>query len=671
MIRIGIDTGGTFTDFVVVEDGAVRTWKEPSTPEDPSRAILEGIRRAVGTTQGAEIIHGSTVATNALLEGRHARVAFVTNRGFEDLIEIGRQARPALYDLDVERPPEIVPRELRFGVAGRRHADGSVAEPIDPADLDRTAGAIRSAGAEAVAICLLHAWIDPSDEEAVARALAAEGMTVSVSSRLVPEFREYERASTVIVNAAVAPVMARYLTRLAGALRDGGRGPSVFRVMGSNGGALSPEVAGQEAVRTVLSGPAAGVTAAGWCGASIGRDRIISFDMGGTSTDVSLIEAGPRMTTEGSVAGHPVRVPMIDIHTVGAGGGSIGWRDPGGALKVGPRSAGADPGPACYGRGGPPTVTDANLVLGRLVADRFLDGRMPLDRDAAHRAVEAIGKECGLGLEAAAEGMVTVAEATMVRAIRVISLYRGHEPADFSLLAFGGAGGLHAAAIASALEMRHAWIPANPGVFSALGMTVADVVRDRSAAFPPGGSDAPETIEAIFSGLERTCGEALAADGVDFSRRRFERFLDLRYRGQSFEITIAWEPEWRAAYHEAHRRRFGHARPETPVECVALRVRGIGVVDPPRLDAPPAHGQSLAASRVGEGALIWRGSRYTAAHHDRGALPTCDGPHGAGVLTGPALVLESGATTFVPPASRCWLDRSGHLHLDPAPGGEP
>jgi len=667
MLRIGIDTGGTFTDFAIVEDGRIRTWKEPSTPKDPSRAILAGLRRAVASSAGAEIVHGSTVATNALLEGRTARVAFVTNRGFEDILEIGRQARPDLYNLNVERPPSLVPRELRFGVGGRRRADGSEEEPLDPDDLARLAKELQASGASSVAVCLLHSWADPAHEEEVARVVGKHAMICSISSRIVREYREYERASTVTVNAAVAPVMSRYLGRLAKSLdaKASSRGTRL-RIMGSSGGALSPEAAGEEAVRTVLSGPAAGVRAAEWVGASIGLRRVISFDMGGTSTDVSLIEGTARLTTEGSVAGHPIRIPTLDIHTVGAGGGSVGWRDPGGALRVGPASAGADPGPACYGRGGPPTVTDANLVLGRLVADRFLDGRMPLDVEAARKAVAGLARQTRLSLQQTAEGMLDVVEATMARAIRVISLFRGHEPGDFALMAFGGAGGLHAASLADALDMERAIIPAEPGVFSALGMTVADVVRDRSMSlFADLQTARAASIQEDFVALERACRKDLESWGVPSSRIGFQRTIDLRYRGQSYELNMPYRDSVRlkAAFHDEHDRRFGHRREAQPVEIVALRVRGTGRIDPPRLSRIRQTGRGIGASLLGGGKVVWKGRALQAPRHDRDKLPATDGKKAGQRVDGPALILESGATTFVPPGWASWLDRMGHLHL--------
>ncbi len=664
MLRIGIDTGGTFTDFVVVDDSGITTWKEPSTPDDPSRAILAGLDRILKAAPrggGPDVIHGSTVATNALLEGKTARAAFITNRGFEDMLEIGRQARPDLYDIDVERPESLVPRERRFGLAGRLGADGAELEPLVMEDLTRLAKDLAAARVASVAICLLHSYADPRHEETVARALTGVGLAVSVSSRLVREYREYERASTAAVNAAVGPVVSRYLGNLSAGLSE--RGIGALRVMGSNGGALSSRTAGEEAVRTVLSGPAAGVRGAVYAGRLIGCPAMISFDMGGTSTDVSLIPGEARLTADGMVAGHPVRIPMIDIHTVGAGGGSIAWRDPGGALRVGPASAGAEPGPACYGRGGPPTVTDANLLLGRIVPERFLDGRMPLDLEAARRAVGALARELGMETVFAAEGIVTVAEATMARAIRVISLYRGFEPADFALVAFGGAGGLHAASLAASLEMGRAIVPAEPGVFSAFGMTVADVERDRSASVLESAARMnPAALAAAFAPLEAAARDDLRADGVTPDRIGFIRSVDARYAGQSYELNLPVDPadgsygSWHERFHDEHERRFGYRREGEPVELVTLRLRGVGRVDPP---APRRVGtrRSRAASGPPHRDAIWHGAPLRTAVRERGTL-------GAGeTVEGPALILEAGATCFVPPDWSAAHDEYGNLHL--------
>ncbi|MFQ5700303.1 MAG: hydantoinase/oxoprolinase family protein [Acidobacteriota bacterium] len=670
MLRIGIDTGGTFTDFVIVHDAHGITWKEPSTPSDPARAILAGLRRLIRKPAGrGEIVHGSTVATNALLENKIARVAFVTNRGFEDLLEIGRQARPELYNLSVRRVAPPVPRGRRFGLSGRLDHAGTTLEEIVEEELACLSRRFEQDAVEAVAICLLHSYANAAQEERVARYLQRPGLVVCVSSRIVPEYREYERASTVAVNAAVAPVVSSYLSVLGEGLKSAGLAAgSRLRIMGSNGGALSPTAAREQAVRTVLSGPAAGVRAAEFVGRAIGCERIISLDMGGTSTDVSLIEGRARMTPEVVVAGHPVRIPAIDIHTVGAGGGSIGWCDAGGALRVGPASAGADPGPACDGRGGPPTVTDANLMLGRMVPERFLDGRMALDLGASARALEALGRPLQLDPTQVAEGMLEVAEATMTRAIRVISLYRGYEPGDFTLLAFGGAGGLHAAALAGALEMRHAVVPHGPGVFSAFGMTVSDVMRDRSRSLlAVAAAVSPTRLEEEFARLEESCRRDLEADGVTRSRMVCERTLDLRYAGQSHELNLPFERQgrgWQELFHDEHRRRFGYDRPDQPIEIVTLRVRGIG-----RIEAPPerkidSRGRSLRGARLGSRPVTWRGKPADTAVYLRDKIPPSGGAGGEEALDGPALILDSGATTFVPPSWRAHLDHGGHLHLE-------
>ncbi|HZI94443.1 MAG TPA: hydantoinase/oxoprolinase family protein [Patescibacteria group bacterium] len=668
MLRIGVDTGGTFTDFVVVRDGRVSAWKQPSTPDDPARAILDGILRAVRTPEdlaGAEVIHGSTVATNAMLEGKTARIAFVTNRGFEDLLEIGRQARPDLYNLDLDRPAPLAPRDLRFGLGGRLRADGTVVEPLSTGEIDRLAVELGRLGVEAVALCLLHSWADNTHEEQVARAFERAGLSVSVSSRIVPEYREYERASTTAVNAGVSPVVSRYLARLEEGLA-GSRLRSL-RVMGSNGGALSPASAGAEAVRTVLSGPAAGVRAAFHVGQSIGRSRLISFDMGGTSTDVCLVPGEVRTGGEAVVAGHPVKIPTTDIHTVGAGGGSIAWRDAGGALRVGPASAGADPGPACYGRGGPATVTDANLVLGRIVAERFLDGRMPLDLQASRRAVEAVAGQLGMGLVQTALGIVEVAEATMARAIRVISLHRGYEPQDFDLLAFGGAGGLHAAELATTLGIGRAIIPANPGVFSAFGMTVADVRKDRSVSLlADAGVTGRRVLEAAFAQLEAVCRRDLEAEAIEPHRMSFERSIDARYRGQSYEINVVFSQEWLDHFHAEHQRLYGYRRQDQTVQIVTLRLRGVGRVEEPGTSAgqlASEEGRAPTDACSGHRALIWKGEEVQAGLYDRARLPVM------APVAGPALILEPGATTLLPPGWRMHQDEAGHIHMMREGGG--
>jgi len=468
-MRIGVDTGGTFTDFVFSDGERVSTAKVRSTPDDPSRAVLEGLDGAAG-----EIVHGSTVATNALLEGRGARLAFVATEGFEDLLELGRQNRRSLYDWNDAGWPDLVPRELRFGVRERTLADGSVKTPLDEGRLEGLIAALRDAQVESVAVCLLHSYARPDHERRIGEALREAGFFVSLSHEVLPEYREYERAATTAVNAAVSPVMGRYLSRVEEALPE----PSRLRVFQSTGASMSASAAGRLAVQTVLSGPAGGVLGAALTARAAGFERFISFDMGGTSTDVSLYDAKPGFTNESELGGFPIRVATLDIHSVGAGGGSIAWFDAGGALRVGPRSAGAEPGPVCYGSGDEITVTDANVLLGRIDPAKFLSGRMALDVDRAARAMEAFARKAGVAPDEAARAIVRVANANMERALRAVSVERGLDPRDFALVAFGGAGGQHACELADLLEIGSVVIPREAGVLSALGMLSADFARD-------------------------------------------------------------------------------------------------------------------------------------------------------------------------------------------------
>lgn len=561
-MRIGVDTGGTFTDFVEWDGKQVRTRKVRSTPEDPSAAILGAL-----PSDAQELIHGSTVATNALLERKGARTAFIATEGFEDLLEIGRQNRRSLYDwLDAGRIP-LVERELRFGAPERTCADGSVEKPLEAVAIDRLVARLKELEVESVAVCLLHSYARPDHERALGRALRQAGLFVSLSSEILPEYREYERASTTAVNAYVSPRMARYLDRLAAELPDTTR----LRVFQSNGGSMSAKQAGDEAVRTVLSGPAGGVQGAVEVARAAGYDRIISFDMGGTSTDVSLYEGRFEYASEAEMADCPVRVAMLDIHTVGAGGGSIAWFDPGGALRVGPESAGADPGPVCYGTGKRITVTDANLLLGRIDPNTFLDGAMSLDVDRAAMAMERMASRAGVQAQDLAEAILSAANSNMERAIRRISLERGKDPRDMALVAFGGAGPLHACALAERLEMRTVLAPRHAGVLSALGMLTAEFVRDHSANL------LDQDAEAVFAKLESDARRELEAEG--FCEARLERSIDLRYRGQSYEITVPWAE--RDRFDQAHERLYGYRHAGRPQEAVTARVRAVGASDRP------------------------------------------------------------------------------------------
>ncbi|HUG81323.1 MAG TPA: hydantoinase/oxoprolinase family protein [Bryobacterales bacterium] len=557
-IHIGVDTGGTFTDLIVWDGKRYRAIKVRSTPDDPARAILEGI----GDLTPREVVHGSTVATNALLEGKGARTAFVTTEGFEDMLRIGRQNRPELYNFLAAARPQLVPPELTFGTPERMLHDGAVEKELTDADAEALARRIRDTGAESVAVCLLHSYANHAHERLLGEKL--NGLFVSLSHQILPEYREYERASTTLVNAYVSPLMDRYLRRL-----DAELGTARLRVFQSNGGSIAARSAGRSAVHTVLSGPAGGVLGAAAVARAAGYDRIISFDMGGTSTDVSLYDGAFSYTTETKIGDFPVRVPMLDIHTVGAGGGSIAYLDAAGALRVGPRSAGARPGPVCYGDGGEITVTDANLLLGRIDPEKFLGGRMKLDLDRTRRYMKTFAAEAGVPPEDLAEAIVQVANSSMERAIRAISVERGHDPRDFALLAFGGAGPQHACELAERLEMKTVIVPHHAGVLSAVGMLAADCVRDFSQ------SALGCELDTVFCELEERAATEFAEEGLPAAT--FERQVDLRYQGQSFEITVPYED--RERFHEAHRKLYGYEHSERAVEAVTARVRAVAPLE--------------------------------------------------------------------------------------------
>ena len=458
MIRLGIDTGGTFTDLLRLDEHGIKVHKIRSTPDDPSRAIFAGIAALTTPNEPAEIIHGSTVATNALLERKGARVALVTTKGFEDVLRIGRQTRAQLYNFMVEARRPLISEGLTFGVSERLSADGSILEPLLESEIAQLIDTLRTHTIDSVAVCLLHSYANPIHEDRLASALQDAGFIVSTSHKILPEYREFERWSTTVVNAYVTPLMAQYLTKLEDGLNERSLG-----IMQSNGGSISALRAKTAAVQTILSGPAAGVVGAQAIGTASGYSKLITFDMGGTSTDVSLINEHIGTTTESTVGDFPVRLPVLDIHTVGAGGGSVAYIDSGGSLRVGPRSAGADPGPACYGKGTELTVTDANLLLDRLDPDYFLGGRMTLDLNRPRTIAKQLAKQLGLTLIALAEGIVRIANTNMVNAIRVVSVQRGHDPRDFALLAFGGAGGLHACDIADLLDIKLSSSPNTAG----------------------------------------------------------------------------------------------------------------------------------------------------------------------------------------------------------------
>jgi N-methylhydantoinase A len=653
--RLGVDVGGTFTDLVALVEGRLITAKVPTTPRNQARGVvaaLEIVRPAVGAV--ASLAHGSTVATNALLERRGARTALVTTEGFRDVIEIGRQNRPALYDLTRDRPPALVPRELRFTVRERMGPDG-VLVPLDGESVRAAVDACREAGVEAVAVCLLFGFLHPEHERRVGEALreALPGVQISLSSEVLPEFREYERCSTTVCNSYLAPRLGAYLERLADEVAALGL-PSPL-VMQSSGGVAEIETAAVHAASCLLSGPAGGVVGAAWVAGLSGFRDLLTFDMGGTSTDVApVLEGTVRTTTESVVAGVPVKLPMVDVHTVSAGGGSIAWVDAGGALRVGPRSAGADPGPAAYGRGGTePTVTDANLYLGYLPDGAELGGEVRLDRGKAEAALRRVGARLGLGSEEAARGIIRVADAEMTRALRVISIERGLDPRELTLVAFGGAGGLHACSLAEELDIGRILVPLAAGVLSALGLAISELRRDRVRPLLAEleGVD-PAEVEACFAGLEADVRGQLAGD----ARLSLARLADLRYKGQSFELTVGAEDlEGMASrFHAAHERRYAYRMEDEVVELVNLRLVATVPREEPELSEASSRRDGSPRRRP---ACVDGGWRELDVH-DRGAL-------GVGSeLDGPAVVEFAESTLLVRPGWRATVDEIGTLNLE-------
>jgi N-methylhydantoinase A len=683
-MRLAIDTGGTFTDCAYLRDGRLEILKVSSTPAKPSDAIahaLDQIRNSGVTFSGLDLVCGTTVGTNALLQRKGGRVALITTAGFEDILEIGRQARPQLYNLLFEKPEPLVPRERRLGLRERLDSEGRVLVAPSAAEIKRIAREAGRSRADSVAVCLLFSFVNPAHEKSLAKALAAAtGLPVSVSHEILPEYREFERTSTTVVNAYLVPVMSAYLSaieaiaeahaRLSSLTRKrvpgaGKNSNSRVRIMQSNGGILSARAAAREPVRTILSGPAGGVLGARYVAQAAGFNRIISFDMGGTSTDVALLDGaggeGLAITSESMVSGMPVAVPMLDIHTVGAGGGSLARFDRAGALRVGPESAGAEPGPICYGRGEQATVTDANLILGRIPDAGLLGGSFRLDRARALRYM-ARQRRPMRSVEAFAQGIVDVANAVMEKAIRVISVERGYDPRDYTLVAFGGAGALHACELAAALEIPRVLVPVFPGALSALGILRADVTKDlsRTVRLPVQGVHrAIPELRRAFSALEADGHRQMSAEGFPGRSVKITRTLDMRYAGQSFELNVPFAGDFVAAFHQAHERRYGYCDRSRPCEVVNVRARFIG--ETPKFDLPrvKAGGPSPAAALAGHSPLLFQGRRTRTAIYDRARLRS------GNRVPGPAVVTEYSATTLVPPGWYGRVDRIGNLILEP------
>jgi len=676
--RVGVDTGGTFTDLCLVEEetGRIAVWKLSSTPDDPSRAIAEGVAEGLarlGASPTAIVYfgHGTTVATNALIQGRGARTGLVTTQGFRDLLEIGRQKRPDLYDLQVDKPPALVSRDLRREVPERIHHDGRVETPLDEEAVRTAARMLAQAEVEAVAICFLYSFIRPEHEQAARRILAEElpDAFLTASYEIAPEFREYERLSTTVVNCRLGPVMQGYIARLAGRLRDLGV-PAAPHLTQSNGGVIGLETAARMPVRLVLSGPSTGVKGAQALGTLAGFPDLLTFDMGGTSTDVALLQGGePRLAPEAVVHGYPIKAPMLDIHTVGAGGGSIAFLDAGGLLKVGPRSAGADPGPACYGRGNAePTVTDANVALGFLHPTQLLGGRLPVRRDLALAAVGRLAEPLRMDPMAVAEGILSVVTANMARALRVISVQRGHDPRDYTLMAFGGAGPLHAARLAEEMEIRRVVVPPNPGILCAMGLLLTDLRADFAATrltrLAPG---ATAVLTEAFAALEVEAARWFDAEGIAPAARRLSRKVDMRYAGQNYELAVTVPeglggPALLSALAEGfaaeHQRLYGFLAEEEPVQIVTFRLEAMGLVPKPAIPALPPEGGDAAAARAGE-REVWLAGRSTAVPvYARERLRP------GNRLAGPAILEQMDSTTLLPPGWAARVDAYGNLVLE-------
>ena len=671
---LGVDVGGTFTDFFLKDEasGETRTLKVASTPDDPSRAILQGLRALTPAGNLSLLAHGTTVATNALIQRRGGKVALVTTAGFKDLLEIGRQTRPRIYDLKADHPEPLVPREHRFEVAERIGPAGEVILALSDAEIRRAAADVKRSGAQSVAVCFLFSFLNSEHERRMGAAVRAllPGVDVSLSCEVQPEFREYERLSTTVLNAFLQPVAGRYMSRLGAAVDQLAPGVRIG-ICQSSGGLMSIARAGEMPIRTALSGPAAGVVGAVVAGARAGRSDLITFDMGGTSTDVCLVRDGKAEMAFGrSVAGFPVRLPAIDIHTVGAGGGSIAHIGRDSLMRVGPMSTGADPGPACYGKGGrEPTVSDANLVLGRL-PEELIGGGMRLEPRLAEGAIAPLAGKLGLSLRETALGIVRIVNANMMRAIRAVSIERGHDPRAFTLLPFGGAGALHAVEIARELGIRHVLVPAAPGILCAQGVAAADIEESFVATcrVPLEGDLA--SVAAALAGLISAAQQWLARERQAGLQERLASALDMRYVGQNFELAIPVphgqgfpSGVWlKAAFLEAHQRKYGHHDPAADIEIINVRLSARKLRASASAPSFAPSQSRPAATSSGTRPVWFTADRPTETSFiDRAALTP------GTALEGPLVITQFDATTLVPPGSRLSVAECGSLQIEVDP----
>ncbi len=654
MIVLGVDIGGTFTDFVLFDGKELKVHKVISTPHDPAEAVFSGIRSLGISNKQMCIVHGSTVATNTLLERKGAKVALITTKGYEDVLEIGRQARSSLYDFSIKRESPLVSERFRWGVAERVSATGEVLSGIKNGDLKKISVELRKQGFDSVVVCFLFAYKNPVNEEVVVDELEQLGIHVSASCRILPEYREYERLSTTVVNAYVSPVMSRYLA----SLTDGIETKNI-RIMQSNGGSISPTTAKEQAVNCILSGPAGGVIGASRIAKHAGLKNIISFDMGGTSTDVSLSNGDVRLTTQTLISGIPIKIPVIDINTVGAGGGSIAHIDAGGALRVGPRSAGADPGPVCHGKGKEPTVTDANLFLGRICAEHFLGGRMRLNANMILQHMSLVAKKLRMNPVRVAEGIIEIANANMERAIKVISVEKGFDISDYTLVSFGGAGGLHACDLANRLSMKKILIPKNAGVLSALGMTVADVVKDysKSILFKV-EKNCYRKLSGLFKPLNSYGKKEILSEGIQENSIKIKNSVDIRYVGQSHELMLPFKKTYIDDFHKLHNRTFGYSNLDYEIEVVNIRVRVIGKTRKPSLRKGKVVTYENEQAITKKTKCFYGGKWLKTDILDRNIIRPCY------QIKGPGLIVDNTSTTFLPPEYICNIDDHENLIIE-------
>jgi N-methylhydantoinase A len=651
---VGVDIGGTFTDLVLSSEGRLTIHKLLSTPDNPAHAMLAGLNAITpgGLAALQRVSHGSTVATNAILERKGAKTALITTQGFRDLLFIGRQNRPDLYALQPQLPAPLIPRQWCYEVPERLDYTGKVLTPLDTDALDIILNDLYGQGIESVAVCFLYSYINPGHEQLVRARIMERGLfqewQVTLSCEVLPEFREYERASTVALDAYVRPVMSRYLTKLEQELPSG----CGLRIMKSDGGVISAKKAREQAVQTALSGPAAGVIGAFHVAQLAGYDHVITLDIGGTSTDVALCPGEPVRRPESEIDGLPLRIRLLDIETIGAGGGSIARLDAGGALRVGPESAGANPGPICYGRGGQQiTVSDANVLLGRLSAAHFLGGNMPLDIESARIYLDQLSAQLNLSVEATAKGIIDVANVNIDRAVRRVSVARGYDPRDFTMVAFGGAGPLHACEVAERLDIPRVLVPRYPGVMCALGLLVADVALDYSRPVLKNLTDELSTLlDSLLAELTNQARQELEREGIEPDKMIFTPLVDMRYQGQAYELTIPVSATLAEAFHAAHARTYGHAMPERPLEVVNVRLQAVGVVEKPTFEKAEIHEnqRAVALQKRADGMNLY----------DRETLQPGD------TLDSPALIFQLDSTVFVAPDWSARVDGYNNLIIE-------